>query len=257
MLRALLLAAVLALPSLPAADPLSNPLRAHGGLEKWRKFQQLEYELRWTGGSNPMEDRQLFNLVTRAGRIQCERYVVGGSFSEGVWVMPNEKALGSMPARFYLWTPFYFFSMPFVFADPGAKVTAKGPKTIDGVAYEVVEIRFAAGAGDAPDDVYLAHFEQKSGRLRIVQYMVTYFDGGDAARQGTARWNAIVFDEWQDVQGLSVPRKTTFREWKDGKPEGPSRGILEFSMVRFAETPPPAGNFEKPAGAVLTKGPGK
>lgn len=250
-----LAASVLLASALLAADPLATPLQAHGGLEAWRKFRQLTYDLNWTGGSSPMADHQIFDLVTRAGRAQCERYAVGGSFVDGVWVMPNEKALGSMPPRFYLWTPFYFFSLPFVFADPGAMPTGKGVKTVSGVEYDVVEVRYKAGAGDAPDDTYEAYFERKSGRLKMVCYTVSYFDGGESARQGRARLNAIVYAEWQEVQGLLVPKKATLHEWKDGQPSGASRGEMTFSNVRFAETAPPAGNFEKPAGAVLVSGP--
>ncbi|MBS0658498.1 MAG: hypothetical protein JSR82_09680 [Verrucomicrobia bacterium] len=256
MLRTLSLSLLLS-TTLLAADPLAAPLQAHGGLEHWRKFRQLTYDLRWSGGPMPLEDRQLFDLVTRAGRIQCERYALGGSFVDGVWVMPNEQAVGSMPARFYLWTPFYFFSLPFVFADPGAMPKSQGVKSVGGVEYEVVEVRFKASAGDAPDDTYVAYFERPSGRLKMVCYTVSYFDGGESARQGKARQNAIVYEEWHEVQGLVVPKKATFRDWKDGQPGSAQRGTLEFSQVRFSETAPTPGNFEKPAGAVLASGPKK
>lgn len=252
MLRALLplLALLAGVAPLAAAEPLSPALRAHGGLETWRKFQQLEYDLDWKVGSNRLQDRQLFHLGTRAGRIQCERYVVGGDFHSGVWVMPNEKALGSMPPRFYLWTPFYFFAMPWVFADAGVKAVAAGQRTIDGVEYDVVNVSFPAGAGDAPNDTYTAHFERKTGRLKIVRYTMTYFDKDEAPKKGEARDNAIVFEDWQEVQGLVVPRKAAFYDWK-GQPSGPVRGTLDFTNVRFSETEPPAGNFQKPAGAVV------
>jgi hypothetical protein len=38
-----------------------------------------------------------------------------------VWIKPALDALGGTPPRFYMWTPFYFFGMPFVFADPGGQ----------------------------------------------------------------------------------------------------------------------------------------
>lgn len=259
MSRALpLFAALLLAHSALAADPLAGAWKAHGSLEKWRAFQQLEYDLAWTFGGNAMLDRQLFDLVSRAGRIQSNRYALGGSFADGVWIMPDEKVLGTTPARFYLWTPFYFFAMPFIFADPAVKSTALGVRKVDGVEYEVVKCSFGGErGGDSPEDTYTLYLDRKTARLKLATYTVTFFDGGAKARKGEATENAIVIDEWQDVQGLAVPRKATFFGWKDGALQSPARGTAEFSNVRFGAERPAAGNFLKPAGAVTAAAPAR
>ncbi len=80
-----------------------------------------------------------------------------------------------------MWTPFYFFGMPFVFADPGVKQEALGQKDFQGQKYDVIKITFAAGTGDAPDDYYIAYVDPASGQLKLSVYVVTY--ASDPERQ--------------------------------------------------------------------------
>src|SRR5690349_4948347 len=109
--------------SIPAIAQLDRCLDAHGGLARWRSFGGVEYDL--TSTRENRTDHQLFDLVQRAGIITGKDYAIGTNGKE-VWAKPNLKVLGDMPPRFYMWTPFYFFGMPFVFADPGARQQSLG-----------------------------------------------------------------------------------------------------------------------------------
>ncbi len=242
---------VCAASSVRAEEPFDSGLRAHGGLPRWQGFGQVEFDLTWKFGERTLQDHQLFDLVTREGRIQCDRYSLGGSQSDGVWVMPEPKVLGSMSPRFYLWTPFYFFALPFVLADDGVKATVLGPRQFSGKEYNAVRFSFGTGMGDAPDDTYTCYFDAGTHRLRLVRYTVTFFDGGAKARAGEAVEHAILFEEWQEVQGLVVPKKALFFNWKGDGIEGEARGSAEFGNVRFAADRPAATNFAKPAAAVM------
>ncbi len=98
---------------------LERCFEAHGGLTKCKSYGMVAFDLAWTSVKGSKQDHELFNLRSREGLITSASYTLGSREGE-VWIKPNVAALGGIPPRFYMWTPFYFFGMPFVFADPGA-----------------------------------------------------------------------------------------------------------------------------------------
>jgi hypothetical protein len=248
----LLRIALIALASLAtsASGQLDRCLDAHGGLAKWHSFAGLEYDLSWKTPKKNRQDHQLFNLQTRAGLITSDKYSLGTNGGE-VWIKPGLDALGGPPPRFYMWTPFYFFGMPFVFGDPGAKKGSLGKKSFRGQEYDAVRITFASGTGDSPDDYYVAYIDPANSHLRLVYYVVTYA----AIRKGRPiselKPHAIVFEEWQTVDGLLVPKVAPFYNWTEGDIEGEPLGRLEYTNVHFTAQPPDESKFKKPADAVV------
>ena len=156
-----------------------------------------------------------------------------------------------MPARFYAFTPFYFFGLPFFFADPGCKHESQGTKTLDGKEYDVVKFFYEAGIGDTPDDNYVAYFDKETHLLKLVHYIVTYpaFTGGKSPDE--LERQAIVYDEWQKVNGLLVPKKVTSHGWQEGKLISESPRSFSYENVTFKKEQPAAGLFTKPEGAAV------
>ena len=127
-----LLAAALLLGFVPGSfAQIDRAVAAHGGLEKWQSHGGVEFDLSWASAKGTLKDHQLFNLRSRDGLITADNYSLGAQHGE-VWIKPNAAALGGKPPRFYMWTPFYFFGMPFVLADPGARHEALGKKSFEG-----------------------------------------------------------------------------------------------------------------------------
>lgn len=234
----------------PAFAQLDRCLEAHGGLAQWRSFAGVEYNSAWKSAKGEKKDHQLFDLQSRSGLITADNYTLGSSAGE-VWVKPGLDALGGTPPRFYMNTPFYFFAMPFVFADSGAKQKSLGKKMFQGKEYDVVKITFAKDTGDTPDDYYVAYSDPKTNQLKLVSYIVTY----PAMRQGRAveelEPHAIVFEAWQKVNGLLVPKVAPFYKWTGENIEGEPLGRLTFSEVHFMKNPPDASKFKKPDDAVV------
>ena len=233
-----------------ALAQIERSFEAHGGLKKWQSFASVEYALTYERPNGEKRDHQLFDLRSRDGLITADEYTLGASKGE-VWIKPGLNALGVTPPRFYMWTPFYFFGMPFVFADPGVKQESLGKKTFQGQEYDVVKITYEAGTGDSPDDFYIAYVDPASGRLKLAVYVVTY----PALRKGKAmdelEQHAIVFEEWQDAGGLTVPKAAAYYDWKNETIEGEPLGRLRFANVQFSSAPPDAAKFAKPADAVV------
>lgn len=232
------------------AGQIDRSLEAHGGAGKWQSFASVEYDLTYERPKGNKRDRQLFDLRSRDGLITADEYTLGASKGE-VWIKPGVEALGGTPPRFYMWTPFYFFAMPFVFADPGAKQESLGKKAFQGQEYDVVKITYEAGTGDSPDDFYIAYVDPSSGRLKLAIYVVTYPSLRKGKPLEELEQHAIVFEEWQEANGLTVPKTASYYDWKDETIEGEPLGRLRFANVRFTATPPDAAKFAKPAGAVM------
>lgn len=248
--RPVLCLAALSFLATSAFGGIGATLDAHGGLEKWRGFAGVEYDFTWKSAKSTRHDHELFNLQTRDGLITSENYTLGREHGK-VWIKPGLDALGGMPPRFYMGTPFYFFGMPFVFADPGSKQDPLGTKSFRGHDYDVLKITFAKGTVDTPDDYYLAYLDPDSEQLKLAIYVVSY----PAMRQGKPldqlEKHAIVFDEWQTVDGLLVPKKAQFYKWTGANLEGKVLGALEYSNVHFFKTAADESKFRKPEGAVV------
>lgn len=118
-LRLFSMSAAALLPAVASAQ-IGRSVEAHGGREKWQSFASVEYDLTYERPKGEKRDHQIFDLRSRDGLITAQDYTLGASKGD-VWIKPGVEALGGTPPRFYMWTPFYFFAMPFVFADPGAK----------------------------------------------------------------------------------------------------------------------------------------
>jgi hypothetical protein len=157
-------------------------------------------------------------------------------------------ALG-LPPRFYSSTPFYFFGLPFLFADPGAKIKSLGTKELNGTEYNVVEITYDPGVGDTPDDNYVAYIDKDTNQLKILNYIVTYPPLMQGKSIDELERHAAVYEAWQEVNGLTVPKKISFYEWSDDKLGDTEVGFMRFENVSFKEESPDPAIFQKPEGA--------
>ncbi|MBA2430541.1 MAG: hypothetical protein H0V56_00320 [Chthoniobacterales bacterium] len=229
---------------------LDRALEAHGGVTKWKSFGSVEFDQTWTSAKGLKKDHQLFDLRSRDGLITSAAYTLGARGGE-VWIKPALDALGGTPPRFYMWTPFYFFGMPFVFADPGVVQESLGKKTFQGQEFDAVKVTFKKGTGDSSDDFYTAYLDPKSGQMKLVSYVVTYAALRKDKPMDQLEPHALVFEEWQDANGLRVPKRGKFYNWKNESIEGEPLGVMEFSNVNFSEKAPEAAKFAKPADAVI------
>jgi hypothetical protein len=229
---------------------LDPAIAAQGGLAKWQSYGGVEFDLKWSSAKGVKQDYQLFDLHSREGLITGANYSLGASKGE-VWIKPDAKALGGTPPRFYMWTPFYFFGMPFVFADPGALQQPLGKKMFQGHEYDATKVTFNKGTGDTSDDFYVAYVDPASGQLKLVSYVVTY----PLMRKGKPieelEQHAIVFQEWQQAGGLKVPKTAPFYAWKNENIEGEPLATLAFSNVHFSEQAPDRSKFARPENAVI------
>lgn len=243
-------AALALVTGLSALAQLERAFEAHGGVTKWKSFGSVEFDQTWTSAKGVKKDHHVFDLRNRDGFIASDAYTLGASGGE-VWIKPALDALGGTPPRFYMWTPFYFFGMPFVFADPGAVQESLGRKTFQGQEYDATKVTFKKGTGDSSDDFYVAYADPQSGQLKLVTYVVTFAALRKDKPIDQLKPHALVFEEWQEAGGLRVMKRGSFYNWKNENIEGEPLGVMEFSNVRFSESAPDHAKFQKPADAIV------
>jgi hypothetical protein len=220
---------------------LQESLEAHGGIEEWVKYGTLSYTI----ASKGIPEKHLIDLNSRKVLITTDSTFTMGFDGQDVWVSPNLAAYPGSSATFYHNLVFYFFSLPFVVADPGVNHNALPDITFDGVAYSRISITFGSDVGESPDDQYILWFRKSDNLLSMINYSVTYFDVANASK-----FNAMVYDEWQTVNGLKVPKKWTSYKWENDS-LGDKRGATLITDVSFQAEAPDATLFEKPEAAEI------
>jgi hypothetical protein len=215
-------------------ETLSKGLIAHGSLDRWRSFHTLSFEL-----VTPTNTQlQLIDLDSRKLLITDSLYTLGYN-GDQVWVSPDLEAFGESSARFYHNLYFYFFSIPYVLADPGIVYDDLGTQTIGDKEYNAIKISYSENIGDSPEDFYVAHFNLETGLMEVLLYTVTYY-----SKESHEKYNALVYD-WQEVNGLQVTKSIKGYKYDSGK-LGDLRYEAVFDQVMLSKDMQPDSLFSIP-----------
>lgn len=218
-------------------DALDKGIVAHGGLERWQSFGALEYDV----ARGDMQQNHLIDLYSRRTRQASETFTLGYDGTD-VWVAPNLEAFRGNP-RFFIGLDFYFFALPFVLADPGTKREDLGRVTVNGVVYDAVKISYDDGVGESPDDYYIPHFDPETGQMRLLLYTVTF-----RSQEPNENYGARMYEEWQTVEGLVVPKTVVSYRWDSEQYQlGDRRGETVYNNVSFSTEQPDDTVFAPPA----------
>lgn len=237
---------------------LAPVLMAHGGLDQWRSRGTMRFTHDQTMAEKPPQtDRHIVDLRSRRVRIEGEGYTLGTTADGRAWITPDADALG-MPPAFYAGLAFYFNAMPFVLADSGVNVAPTGTRVIDARTYDTYRATMNEGVGASPKDDYRLFVDPESHRLQMIEFSVTHpaMQKDKPLDQALREW--LVFDEWQKVDGLVLPRRATFylsQPGEDGPVRGKRLGSYEVRDVSLSEVRPKASLFQPPADARFVDGP--
>lgn len=236
-------------PEQSGRDLLNRTLEAHGGLAAWQSYRTLHYTIEDfpLGEKTPMNFNHTADLKNRRHLIVGPNYRLG---NDGVnaWAV-NGQAAG-IPARFVTRGNFYFVGIPFVFADPGIRVSDLGRQTLRGEAYDTIGIRYERGVGDSADDDYIVYLDTETHRVAAIQFAVTYKAiRGDAPVDQAPR-KVLTYDEWQEVDGLWILQQATFYDYVDGQVKGDG-ATYHVTKAIFLQTPADDSLFEVRAGAQI------
>lgn len=210
----------------------------HGGVAKWEKMNSLYFEIEKASGV----EAHSTDLKSRKALIEHENWKIGFDGSE-VW-LAQDSTYYKGNARFYHNLYFYFYAMPFIVSDPGISYQQMGEAMeIEGKKYLGTHISYKDDVGDSPEDQYIIYRDPETGQMAWLAYTVTYSE-----QINNKEFSYIKYGEWQEVNGLVLPKAITWYSVEDGKPVAP-RNTVTFNKVSISDTALDQSMFSKPEGA--------
>ena len=230
------------------AQLLSKTWEAHGGLERWREQRALRYSMDGfpLSAESSRPNTSTVDLENRFNLIEGEGFLVGYN-GEEAWSSPGTDSAG-LPARFFALGSFYFIGMPFVFADDGVVLEDLGTSSFRGKEYKRVRARYKDGTGYTAKDDYVLYVDPASNCLYMINHSVT--EPRKAVKRVT--W---VFNDWQKVDGLLMPKQMTFHAgWDDDDFVGEGKSFT-IGAMSFSKEAPELALYERPAAGVIDNSP--
>lgn len=149
---------------------------------------------------------------------------------DGAQVFYSPEISDSSKVRFNAYTWSYFFLFPYKLNDDGTVWNSYENENLNGTKYLTDKLTFESGTGDAPDDWYICYANTENKLLHAAAYIVTYSKDQATAEEDP---HAIVYENYQDVQGVPFAHKWTFWGWNatDGLTDQLGEGTL--SNIKF------------------------
>lgn len=208
---------------------------AHGGIDQWNDMKSLVFTMEKETG----DETHTAQLSSRKMHIKTPNFQIGSNGKQ-VWLAQDSTYYPPNRARFYHNLMFYFYAMPFVLGDDGIVYNEADPLTVGDQTYPGTKISFNSGVGDAPDDEYILYRNKESGQMEWLAYTVTY-----GKNEKSDRFSFIKYDQWQEVNGLILPKVLQWYTVEDGVPTH-ARNARVFKDVAITTNEAPTALFDKP-----------
>ena len=230
--------------SVSAADRVAQRIETAHGMSAWQTRPVFATDIRiHFGGATMIDGTMLYDHAR--GRVRIEQ--VDGTVlvfdGRQAWISPAS-AEAAM-ARFHLLTWPYFLAAPYKLRDPGSLLTPHGRHPIDGIDHVTARLTFDSGIGDTPDDWYVIYEDPETSRLAAMSYIVTY---GTTVQEAGQEPHAIVYEDFEEVDGAAISTRWTFHHWTLEKgPGSPLMAGAQLANLRFEDLDESA--FERPPDA--------
>lgn len=220
-------------------ETLSLVFEAHGGIDRWKTMNNLSFQM---PGRNGVETH-ITDLNNRWAKIQTDSYALGFDGSN-FWLDQEEDVYDPSRVKFYHNLMFYFYAMPFILGDDGITYTDVPALEFEGKMYHGTKVSYENNVGFSDNDNYILYSEPETNQMAWLAYTVTF--GKDASSDN---YNYIKYDEWQEVNGLLLPKTLQWYNVVDSKPTTMRNAII-FENVAISETPLETATFTMPKDAM-------
>lgn len=221
---------------------ISKVFKAHGGLYQWNIMQNLVFEMDIPEGS----EKTRTNLKNRKSLIETSKFKIGFDGSN-VWLSQQDSMAYKGNAKFYYNLMFYFYAMPFVFADSGIVYQDTEPLLFNNIAYPGIKISYESGIGESSDDEYILYYNKDTHKMEWLSYTVTYF-----SKEKSKEFHLIKYKDWQTVSGLQLPKALQWYHYEN-KTVGKPKDEVLFKNVVVSKEKPNDNLFEKPEDGVIVE----
>jgi len=227
-------------------DPLLflRQTEAYHHTTAWKKQAAAEAQITVEFQERPLFAGQLL-MRPNAARIRLTRDDGAVVVFDGAtaWLLPA--GADWERARFDALRWAYLWALPHKLEDHGARLESIGQKRLQGEPYDVARLTFDPGTGDSPDDTIEVYQNPETGQLKAA---VLVAGRGREDADAVAEPIAIVYDQFQGVNDITVPHRWRFYRWSNESGLlGEPIGMVTLRDVVFPE--PDATKFAAPEGA--------
>ncbi|MBD0833173.1 DUF6503 family protein [Aestuariibaculum sediminum] len=223
-------------------ESLQKIFEAHGGLSRWKGMRSLEFTMYKPDG----DEVTLVDLKQRKSLISMPKHNLGFDGNQ-VWLENKDTVSYNGNPKFYYNLMFYFIAMPFVLADDGISYSKAQPLNVDDKTYPGIKISYANGVGESSDDNYILYFDETTHKMVWLAYTVTYFSKAESDN-----FNFIKYNQWQEVNGLLLPKELQWYRVDQGKPITVANKV-DFGNVNISEEILEKSVFQIPDNATIVK----
>lgn len=225
-------------------EALNKVFDAHGGLQNWRSKKTLEFDI----PKPDARERHTVDLYSRKDKIVLPNVTLGYD-GENAWLLDEDKNYKGN-AELYHNLMFYFYTMPYVFADDNINYKKAEDLVFEGKSYPGVYISYNDGVGASSKDEYYLHYDPETYQMAWLGYTFTY---GSDKPSDDVRW--IRYDNWMPVSDVVLPKSITWYAYEGREIKAPKRTV-SFENVTVDEMAKPDGFFKKPEKAEIVGGKG-
>lgn len=187
----------------------SEPIEVAHNKKDFLSHQAITYHLTLDFGGKERLNAQISTLTNSTkSKIELSNGEVIYTDHDKVYATSG---LTSDPTqRFDAFTWNYFFLLPYKMHDEGGNLAEKDNIPLNGETYNVEQLTFGAGVGDAPDDWYYIFSNPETNLIRGASYIVTMKHTKEEAE---ADPHAITYSDYQDLDGVPIARAWKFWSW--------------------------------------------
>lgn len=214
-------------------------LEAHGGFENWNRKKTLAFTITKAEGN----EIHTVDLKTRKDKIEMGGIEMGFDGSQ-VWLTDEKEVYKGNPIVYHN-LMFYFYAMPFIFADPGINYGTTEDLIFQGKNYPGIHISYDNGVGASSKDDYYLHYDPENYQMAWLGYTFTF---GSDKKSNDIRW--IRYDDWMMVNDVLLPKSISWYAYEGRTMKKPNEPVL-FENVSLSEKSKPLSFYTMPKNAKL------
>ncbi|MBT8252568.1 MAG: hypothetical protein HKN00_11460 [Flavobacteriaceae bacterium] len=219
-------------------ETLSKIFDAHGGLETWKKYKGMYFEIE----RSDYQEKYDVDLQNRTSRIQYKDHILGYDGNQ-VWVknVIDEEFKGRPWFLYNLM--YYFYAMPFIIGDEGINYAEAPNLKYGDIEYPGISITFDEGVGESSEDEYIIFYNPDTYQMEWLAYTVTFF-----TKSESKQYSLIKYHDWTEVNGLQMPSVVQWHIFDKGE-VGDQINEMFYMNAKFSEENPDPKIFAVPEGA--------
>ncbi len=217
--------------------------QALGGLEKYQKLKDVEYNLTYRDTAKKVQDVSIERYIFKDEKSYAEysehtknvfpqsKNIVKQAFDgKQAWTIVDGHLIEDPQAlkmvTFGRKTAYFWFNMMYKLLDPTIIYTVKPNRKVKGIDYNMVEVTYEKNT-NAPQDTFLLYINPKT--KLVDQFLFTLnFNGRSAPSR-------MMWVEFQEIDGLKFPQKMHYQvsDWEGNIKKGVLESEKLFSNIKF------------------------